>query len=330
MTNDSIYKTSASEVETLISTLDVQFVWLSHCLVSPGFRLDIGGIGFPGIHYNIKGYGLLEVAGQQPVELEPHTLIVVPPNSPFKIEVADERRIGADLETVIGKDVIEKKGEIFQFVAGDPLKAEINLVCGFFRASYGQATKLFDGLHAPIIEKFGPEEEVDVRLCSAVAEFLSREIGSDAMSAALLKQVIILLLRRSLVSTELWTERFKILRDPRISRAFAAMAADPGGSHTVQSLAGIALMSRSAFMSLFGEILGRPPMEVLRDLRMRHAARLLRQPYLSIDQVAQDCGYQSKTSFTRAFKDAHGELPADYRAKQDRTTADDRNKNFET
>jgi len=275
----------------------------------------MGGIGFPGIHYNTKGRGLLEVAGQPPIELEPHTLIIVPANSPFTIEVPDERRIGADLETVDCKDVMEKKNEIYQFVAGDPRAAEINLVCGFFRASYGQTTDLFEGLHAPILEKFGAEEEVDARLRSAVTEFLSREIGSDAMSASLLKQVIILLLRRSLVSVELWTERFQILRDPRISRVFAAMAANPGGNHTVQSLASIALMSRSTFMSLFSEILGRPPMEVLRDLRMRHAAQLLRYSYLSIDQVAQDCGYQSKTSFARAFKDTHGKLPADYRAQ---------------
>lgn len=302
-------------MEILISALDVRFVWLSHCLVSPGFRLDMGGIGFPGIHYNIKGYGRLKVADQRPIELEPHTLIVVPPNSPFTIEVPDGGRMGADLETVDGRDVIEKKSEIYQFVAGDPRAAEINFVCGFFRASYGQTTDLFGGLPAPILEKFGAEEEVDVRLRSAVAEFLGHEIGSDAMSATLLKQVIILLLRRSLVSVELWTERFRILRDPRISRVLAAMAADPGGNHTVQSLAAIALMSRSAFMSLFSEILGRPPMEVLRDLRMRHAAQLLRCTYLSIDQVAQDCGYQSKTSFARAFKDAHRKLPADYRAQ---------------
>jgi AraC family transcriptional activator of mtrCDE len=315
MANESAYKVSARDLEILISTLDVQFVWLSHCLVSPGFRLDMGGIGFPGIHYNIKGYGLLEVAGQQPIGLEPHTLIVVPPNSPFRIEVPDERRLGADLETVNCRDVIEKKSEIYQFVAGDPRAAEINLVCGFFRASYGQTTDLFKGLHAPILEKFGAEEEVDVRLSSAVAEFLSHEIGSDAMSATMLKQVIIILLRRSLVSAELWTERFSILRDPRISRVFATMAADPGGNHTVRSLAAIALMSRSSFMNLFSEILGRPPMEVLRDLRMRHAAQLLRCSYFSIDQVARDCGYQSKTSFARAFRDAHSKLPADYRAQ---------------
>jgi AraC-like DNA-binding protein len=315
MVNDSVYKISAPDLEVLISTLDVQFVWLSHCLVSPGFRLDMGGIGFPGIHYNIKGYGLLQVAGQQPIELAPHTLIVVPPNSPFKIEVPDERRTGADPETVHARDVIEKKNGIYQFVAGDPGAAEINFVCGFFRASYGQSTDLFGGLNEPILEKFGATEGVDVRLRSAVAEFLGHEIGSDAMSATLLKQVIILLLRRSLVSMELWTERFRILRDPRISRVLAAMAADPGGNHTVQSLAAIALMSRSAFMSLFGEILGRPPIEVLRDLRMRHAAQLLRCTCLSIDQVAGDCGYQSKTSFARAFRDAHSKLPADYRAQ---------------
>ncbi|HWB93402.1 MAG TPA: cupin domain-containing protein, partial [Puia sp.] len=251
MANDSPDKLPTRDWEILINALEVQFVWLSHCLVSPGFRLDMGEIDFPGIHYNIGGKGRMIVRDQERIDLEPHTLIVVPPCSPFKLEVENNLAPAGDLQTVFGMEVVEKKREIYQFVAGDPANAQVNLVCGFFRASYGQATHLLQGLQMPIVEKFGPEAQIGERLRSAVAEFLSREIGSDAMSATLLKQVIILLIRRSLATASLWTERFQVLRDPRIARAFAAMAADPGGSHSIMSLAEIALMSRSAFMSTF-------------------------------------------------------------------------------
>ena len=313
MANNLVGKVSAKDLEILISTLEVQFVWLSHCLVSPGFRLEMGGHACPGIHYNIQGKGRLVVIGQEAIDLEPHTLIVVPANSPFRIEVPEEENPNKELETVKGGDVINGKNGIYQFIAGNPREAQINLVCGFFHASYGQTTDLFAGLNAPIVEKFGAEDQIDIRLLSAVGEFLSHEVGADAMSGALLKQVIILLLRRSLISVSLWVERFSILRDPRIARVFAAMLADPGAAHTVKSLAAIALMSRSAFMVTFTEILGKSPMAVLRDLRMRHASRLLKHSYLSVDWVARESGYDSKTSFTRAFKETYGKYPNDYR-----------------
>jgi len=315
MTNDSVNNLSVRDLEILIGNLDVQFVWLSHCLVSTGYRLDMGGIDYPGIHYNIHGKGRLVVRGRHLVDLEPHTLIIVPPNSPFTIEVPDDRHSSEDLQTVSAMDVVKKKSEIYQFVAGNEPDAQINLVCGFFRASYGQTTDLFAELDAPIIEKFGPEAQIGSRLRSAVAEFLSHEVGSDAMSAALLKQVIILLLRRSLVCAGVWMQRFQILRDPRIARVFAAMVADPGAEHTLKSLSGIALMSRSAFVSTFREIVGKTPMAALRDLRMRHAAQLLKYSDLHIDHVSQQSGYESRTSFGRAFKDTYGKFPNEYRAE---------------
>jgi AraC family transcriptional activator of mtrCDE len=315
MTNDSAYNLSARDLGILISTLDVQFVWLSHCLVSRGYRLDMGGIDFPGIHYNIRGKGRLVVRGRHSFDLEPNTLIVVPPNSPITIEVPDDQHGAEALRTVSGMEVVSKKSEIYQFVAGNALHAQINLICGFFRASYGQSTDLFAGLTTPIIEKFGPEDQVGPRLRSAVTEFLSHDVGADAMSAALLKQVIIILLRRSLVSASVWIQRFQILRDPRIARVFAAMAADPGDDHTLKSLAGIALMSRSAFSGTFSKIVGKTPMATLRDLRMRHAAQLLKYSYLDIDQVSQQSGYKSRTSFNRAFRDTYGKFPNEYRAE---------------
>jgi AraC family transcriptional activator of mtrCDE len=108
-------------------------------------------------------------------------------------------------------------------------------------------------------------------------------------------------------------ERFAMLSDPQIARAFSRMAAHPGAAHSVTSLAKVAGLGRSLFMTRFVEVVGRPPMVVLRDLRMRQAARQLETTELGIDQVARQAGYASRSSFVRAFNKAYGTDPSRYR-----------------
>jgi AraC family transcriptional activator of mtrCDE len=57
---------AATDLNRLIETLMVQVVWLSECLVGEGYRLDMGGIGAPGIHYNLAGAGQLIVGDDAP------------------------------------------------------------------------------------------------------------------------------------------------------------------------------------------------------------------------------------------------------------------------
>jgi AraC family transcriptional activator of mtrCDE len=199
-------------------------------------------------------------------------------------------------------------GGVRKFSAGGS-KPEIILICGYFNARYGASVELFSTLTCPIVEQFGAGDQLDRTLKSALTELVAQEVGSGAMSAALLKQVIVALLRRSLRSKQLWLERFSMFGDARIARAFADMAAQPGAPHTVVSLAQSACMSRSAFMTRFKRLVGCPPMSVLRDLRMRQAARHLAVPGLSIDQIAHNAGYGSRTSFVRAFRKTYGTAP---------------------
>ena len=56
---------------------------------------------------------------------------------------------------------------------------------------------------------------------------------------------------------------------------------------------------------------------VLRQLRMRHAAALLKANHLTIDQVSHGAGYASRSSFFRAFRKAYGRDPSDYRSNPD-------------
>jgi AraC-like DNA-binding protein len=295
-----------------LSTLDVRFVGLSESLVSAGFRLEMGGIDAPGIHYNIAGMGRISIGDDPPIDLWPHTLIVVPANRPFRIEVRSPRTGFASLRHVDGRQQASSDGTIRRCVAGDG-DPEIVLLCGYFHASYGSSLELFGDLSSPIVERFAARDQLDHKLKSALAELVSQDIGSAAMSAALLKQVIVVLLRRSISSMESWVERFPMLRDPQIARAFSEMTAQPGRHHSLQSLAQCAALSRSTFVQRFTDLVGCPPMTVLRDLRMRQAADQLASRALTLDQIAGRAGYDSRSSFVRAFRKVYGSDPTGYR-----------------
>jgi AraC family transcriptional activator of mtrCDE len=312
MINEPAVRISPADLNRLMTSLEVKFVALTECLVSAGYCLELDGARAPALHYNITGRGRIIVKGCDPIELKPHTLVIVPPNHPFRIEAIGYQRNQAASRSVDGALAAVFKGDVRHIVAGDG-EPEIVLVCGFFDATYGSAIDLFGALSTPIVEQFSDSDRLDVTLKSALAELVAQEVGSGAMSAALLKLVIVNVLRRSLHSRNVWVERFSMLRDPHIARAFAEMAAEPSKAHTVMSLARVAHLSRSAFMSRFVEVVGHPPMSILRDLRMRLAAEQLRTGQISIDQVVRNTGYESRSSFSKAFRKVFGTDPATYR-----------------
>ena len=296
-----------------MSTLEVNVVALSECLVSRGSRLEMGAASVTGLHYNLKGVGKMSVPGFAPIELKPHTLIILPANMPFRIETTASP--GKSMQPPDPtRPSIESSGPIRRFVAGDG-EPEIVLICGFFSASYGSSTDVFSSLSEPLVEQFDESDRLDESLRLAISELINQEAGSGAMSAAVLKQVIITILRRSLTSMNLWVERFAMLSDPQICRAFAEMAATPGASHTVASLADTACLSRSTFMARFAEAVGESPMTILRHLRMRQAAKQLASTQMSVDQIARSAGYGSKSSFIKAFRKSFECDPTEYRTQ---------------
>ena len=301
-----------AELDRLLDTLMVEFVRLSECLVGEGYRLELGGIDAPGLHYNISGTGRMVVEGREPIELQPHRLVVLPAKTLFRIEVPSRRASRVTWRTIDGRAQLFPPGAVRRYVANDG-EPEIVLICGYFHASYGASTDLFGTLKSPIVEQFAEGDQVDETLKAALMELVAQEVGFGAMSAALLKQVIVALLRRSLRSMDVWVERFSLLSDPQVARALAEMVAHPGARHTVHSLARAAFLSRSAFEARFNRVVGRPPMILLRDLRMRQAAEQLRTTTMTVDEVAHQAGYASRSSFVRAFRKAHGCDPTSFR-----------------
>lgn len=303
---------STENLNRLIAALDVQIVTLAECLVSPGYRLVMGGHACPGIHYVLEGTGFIYLRDDAPVKVEPHTLVIVPPDCPFRLEVFKGDEFPGTTEAIKGVDSVELVDSVYRFTAGHG-GPETVMICGYFRTLYGASMDLFETLSRPIVEKFCAGDQLDVKLKCAMAELVAQEVGCGAMTGALLKQVIVALVRKSLSSMNVWVERFSMLSDPQIARAFADMVAQPGKAHTIQTLAESACLSRSAFMARFTNAVGRSPMAVLRDLRMRQAAADLAAGNLSVDQVIRNTGYASRSSFVRAFKQAYGTDPSGYR-----------------
>ncbi|KAA0941748.1 AraC family transcriptional regulator [Streptomyces apricus] len=102
--------------------------------------------------------------------------------------------------------------------------------------------------------------------------------------------------------------------DPRIRRAEARIAADPGAPHTVATLAADVSLSASRFAHLFTRQLGQSPMRALLAARLLHAARLLEATDLPVERVAAAAGFASPFHFSRVFRQRYGAPPGAYRA----------------
>jgi AraC-like DNA-binding protein len=103
------------------------------------------------------------------------------------------------------------------------------------------------------------------------------------------------------------------IQDAAVEELLGALAADPGTRWTLQRMAGLVHLSRSALITRVRRATGRTPMQILRDLRMNEARRLLGESAHPVGVVAHAVGYGSTPAFTRAFSSHHGAAPQTWR-----------------
>ncbi|MEU8343384.1 AraC family transcriptional regulator [Spirillospora sp. NPDC048832] len=101
--------------------------------------------------------------------------------------------------------------------------------------------------------------------------------------------------------------------DEAVTAVVAAVAARPAEPWTVEGMARLVHLSRSALGERFRRALGRGPAEVLREIRMREARRLLGDPSRPVEYIASAVGYGSTAAFSRAFSSHHGVAPQAWR-----------------
>ncbi|MCW8280074.1 AraC family transcriptional regulator [Agrobacterium sp. CMT1] len=159
------------------------------------------------------------------------------------------------------------------------------------------------------------------RLIELLAEECAREdVGKDLIIRRMLEVLLVEVLRRPNAGNEaIPAGLVKGMRLPGLARALSAMHADRRVNWTVAELARIAGMSRSAFAARFNEMLGCAPIEYLARWRMALARDALIRGVKSLDDIAEEIGYESVSAFSTAFRRRSGVAPGVFaRANGDR------------
>jgi len=74
-------------------------------------------------------------------------------------------------------------------------------------------------------------------------------------------------------------------------------------------------MSKYHFLRTFQKFTGVTPLEYRNNIRLEHAAELLSEERITVEETGQAVGYSSASYFSSAFKKKYGLSPKQYQKK---------------
>ncbi|MGY6564575.1 MAG: AraC family transcriptional regulator [Halomonadaceae bacterium] len=267
--------------------------------------------GIIAYHYVSAGRLLLCVGEGLPLEVSAGHLVVLPRNDPHVLgshldcpPVSADGLMQATVESGIARIVHGGTGEATRIWCGfllsdtttDPLVGLLPNVM-VLDVAQGVAGQWIESSFRLAASEFATGEMRSPALLSRLAELLFIEAVQCYFASLPPEQLV-------------WLGG---LRNPFVSRGLALMHDRPSRHWTTEALAREVGLSRSAFAERFTELVGAPPMRYLAGLRMQVAARRLRESQDPIVLIAEQVGYESEASFSKAFKRAFGIPPATWR-----------------
>lgn len=195
--------------------------------------------------------------------------------------------------------------------------AETHIVSGLFELDEWSATPLFRLLPRLLCVR---TDDAQADMVRATLDLLAREtaravLGTTIVSSRLADIMFVQVIRAHLASESAgelgW---LRALGHPQLGLALRAMHQEPARAWSVEELAVVAGMSRSAFAAHFKTWLGEPPLEYLTRWRMFRAGQLLREGTLGLAEIAGSVGYDSAGALSRAFARVYMQSPRAFRA----------------
>jgi AraC-like DNA-binding protein len=147
------------------------------------------------------------------------------------------------------------------------------------------------------------------------SEALATNCGRQAMLDRLFEVVLIQVLRQLMESKQTQVGMLAGLAHPKLRLAIIKMHEEPQKEWSLEELASVCGMSRSAFANGFRDAVGVTPGGYLQKWRVGLAQRALLQGK-SLKLIAQDVGYGSEAALSRAFKAQSGLSPRAWRVER--------------
>lgn len=195
-------------------------------------------------------------------------------------------------------------------------RPEAEIVCAEFE--FGQRFKnpLTSINPSIILIRVSDAPEIEVIHKLLMDEAFSSRCGKSFGVNQLLQYFILVVFRYLIRTKAIPTGITKALADERLLRAINSMHHEPERAWTLESLAGVAGMSRASFANHFREATQATPIEYLTDWRISLAqAKLING--VPIKAVAKDVGYSNPEALTRVFTRRVGCSPRQWRESQD-------------
>lgn len=302
-------------LDHLLAALDVGVTHFTVCDIRDGWGMRLDACNTASLHYCLEGTGTLAVHGERRIPLEPHAFVLLPPGVAYRIESASPE--SAQLEYRARLCGVASLESVPTLTVGEGQQG-ISTACGELRMGWAGGSGLFTSLGEPLVVRFGGAGGLQNQFVMLLAESAMPGVASRVLTEALLKQCLVLALRRWI---ELDCSPLPLLpwlagvADTRLSRALQAVFEQPAAAFTVERLAMIAGMSRSAFAAAFRRAFGQSPMSLVKLVRLRRASELLVTTALPVADVAKRVGFSSRSNFSLAFSHLHGMGPSRFRRK---------------
>jgi AraC-like DNA-binding protein len=292
--------------ERLLELLDVQLEAFAMCEIDRHCGLSCKPADTILVHFVLDGEGAIDCVHGR-FDLRPGRVVLVPRGLAKTIEGPAPvlSLTDADQSCALAPGLVSFRA----CASGVP---GLVLGCGSVSVGMGGTPGLLDHLDRPLIEECagGP---LPMMFAAMTSELRRPGAGTKAMVEALMKQILVVVLRSHLARRAGDSPLHLMLQNPQLGRAVAAIVTHPEMPHSVESLAGLAGMSRSSFNRQFSASYGCSPMEFVQTVRLRAAARMLAGSSLPVKSIAAAVGYASRSHFSRAFAAEFGMDPSRFR-----------------
>lgn len=102
----------------------------------------------------------------------------------------------------------------------------------------------------------------------------------------------------------------------RIAIAVQHMNLHYDSNFTLGDYANLCSMSKYHFLRVFEKIVGITPLNYRNNIRLEHAADLLLEKQLTVEEIYESLGYSSTSYFSSAFKQKYGLSPKQYQKEK--------------